>query len=702
MLLYEAGGAKPESIMRTDIVTKTILSALLFIAVVPCCVVKAQPRTDTVITDGWTISPIADTDKRAERRSVTLPHTWNAVYDDGRRHYNRETMVYRRTLNVTPDMAGRRLFLYFEGVNSVADVYVNRRWAGSHKGGYTAFCIEITDLVKAGDNNLEVWAGNALRTDVLPISGDFNVYGGIHRPVRLIVTAQDCISPLFYGSSGVLIRQDSVTQDRADITVTAKLSLTGKASGLALRATMTDTDGRTVALAETPARSESVDQRLTVDRPVLWHGRKNPYIYKVKVELLKSGEVIDCVEQHTGLRSFSVDPERGFMLNGRHYDLYGFNRHEDFKGSGSAMTPAQHETDMRLVMESGATMLRLAHYPQGETIYNLADRNGIVLWSEIALCGPGGYDYTGYVPNVEDNARQTMREMVYQKMNHLSVCFWGLFNELLAGDEEPLRQYDNPVPFVKELNALCHSLDPTRLTVFATCVDQKYYLGCSDLIAWNKYFGWQTAESEAAAFFDEARATAEGHPVGVSEYGRGGSIYQHADPLYAAEYTFSGKYHPEEYQTICHEGYWRAFKDCPWLWMKTVWQFSDMQSSIKDEGDTPGINDKGMVTYDRKERKDAYYFYKANWTSEPMLHLCSKRFTVRQHAVTDIKAYTNLENATLYVNGRKIGRATTDDIRRVVWKGVELKPGENVIRVTARNSHTTLEDTCIWRLNVTD
>lgn len=659
---------------------------------------QQPPRTDTVINDGWTISPISDTNKKAERTAVTLPHTWNAAYADGRRHYNRETMVYRRTLDVTPQMAGRRLFLYFEGVNSVAEVYVNRRTAGTHKGGYTAFCIEITDMVRQGGNLVEVWAGNALRTDVLPISGDFNVYGGIHRPVRLIVTGRDCISPLFYGSPGVLVRQDKVGKDRADITVTTKLSLEGGATGLTLRTSVIDASGRMVATAEDAAGGGSVDQRLVIDRPVLWHGRENPYLYTVRVELLRGSEVVDCVTERTGLRSFSVDPGRGFFLNGRRYDLYGFNRHEDFKGVGSAMTLGQHEADMRLVMESGATMLRLAHYPQGETIYRLADERGIVLWSEIALCGPGGYDYTGYVPSVEDNARQTLREMVYQKMNHPSVCFWGLFNELLAGDEEPLRQYDDPVPFVRELNDLCHRLDPTRPTTFATCVDQRYYAGCADLIAWNKYFGWRTAREEAAAFFDEARALAAGVPVGVSEYGRGGSIAQHADPLYADGYDFPGGYHPEEYQAACHEGYWLALKERPWLWTKTVWQFADMQSSIKDEGDTPGINDKGMVTYDRATRKDAFYFYKANWNPEPMLHLCSKRFAVRRHAVTDVKAYTNLREAVLYVNGEKIGRAKTDGVCRAVWRGVRLKPGENTVRVAGKNGKATLEDVCVWTL----
>lgn len=678
--------------MKRNIIT----AAMLLIAAITAATAQAQPRTDTEINEGWTVAPIAETNMKAKRTPVTLPHTWNAAYDDGKRHYNRETMVYRRKLDVTPQMQGRRLFLYFEGVNSVADVYVNRRSACTHKGGYTAFCVEITGMVGPGDNELEVWAGNALRSDVLPISGDFNVYGGIHRPVRLITTGPDCISPLFYGSPGVLIRQDKADAGRAELTVTTMLSITTGDASLRLRTTITDAAGRTVARDETAATGSSVSQRLAVDRPNLWQGRENPYLYDVRVELMRGQQVIDCVTQHTGLRSFSVDAERGFMLNGRPYPLYGFNRHEDFKGYGSAMGRSQHETDMQLIMESGATMVRLSHYPQGETIYNLSDERGIVLWSEIALCGPGGYDYTGYVNNVADNARQTLHEMVYQKMNHPSVCFWGIFNEVLVSDGKRFREYDDPLPMIRELNDLYHRLDPTRLTTFATCVDQTRYLGCSDLIAWNKYTGWKNAETDAAKFFDNARRNSGGTPVGVSEYGRGGSTVQHADPLYYKEDDVPGTYHPEEYQAVCHEGYWRAIKERPWLWTKTVWQFSDMQSSIKDEGDTPGINDKGMVTYDRKTRKDAFYFYKANWNPQPMLHLCSKRFDRRKHPVTDIKAYTNLKEATLYVNGKKIGPARPDDIRRAVWKGGGLDEGRNTIRIVGKSGKTVIEDSCTW------
>lgn len=286
--------------------------------------------------------------------------------------------------------------------------------------------------------------------------------------------------------------------------------------------------------------------------------------------------------------------------------------------------------------------------------------------------------------------------MIYQKYNHPSVCFWGLFNELLISDGKKFQEYDNPVAFVKELNEICRSIDSTRLTTFATCVDQKSYLGCSDLIAWNKYFDWKSSEQFAAKFFDNARSTSDGQPVGVSEYGRGGSALQHADHLYHKEYRNPSTYHPEEYQATCHEGYWSAFRLRNYLWTKTIWQFADCQSSIKNEGDTPGINDKGMMTYHRQTKKDAFYFYKANWSTTPMLHLCSKRFTNRTYPETNIKAYTNMREATLYVNGKKIGASRADSINRVEWKGVTLQQGENVILVKAKHGKTSLEDSCKW------
>lgn len=678
---------------------KRLILIIIAVATVVCALAASAPRRTITLADGWTIKPISNTNRNAKRTAVSIPHTWNATYPAGSHYYNRETMVYERQIDITPHMQGKRLFLYFEGVNSVADVFVNRRSAGTHKGGYTAFCIEITGMVKPGANSLEVWASNAFRTDVLPISGDFNVYGGIHRPVHLIATQQDCISPLFHASPGVLVRQDSVSPERADISVETLLSMAGGKSGATVRVSVKDHTGRVVAQSRAKAEGPSVTQKLSVSRPTLWQGKRQPYLYTVEAELESGGSVADRVTVKTGLRSFRVDPERGFMLNGAPYPLYGFNRHDDFKGVGSALLPHHYRRDMQLIEESGATMIRLAHYPHGNPIYHLADSCGIVLWSEIPLCGPGGYLFAGYVDNVADNARQTAREMVYQKFNHPSVCFWGIFNELLVDEaDERLKSYDPPVPMAKEINRIFHQADPSRLTCFATCAGQSFYHDCADLIAWNKYFGWKDADLQAARFFDARRTEAKGKPVGVSEYGRGGSTVQHADPRHYKADKVGGRTHPEEYQTLCHEGYWKAFARRPWLWARLIWQMADMQSCIKDEGDTPGVNDKGMITYDRRTRKDAFYFYKANWNPEPMLHLAAKRFVTRRHALTDVKAFTNLKHATLYVNGRKIGRGRTDSICRIVWPEISLKKGENTIRVEGRHNGKTLTDQCRWVL----
>ncbi|MBQ8467915.1 MAG: beta-galactosidase [Prevotella sp.] len=596
-------------------------------------------------------------------------------------------MVYSRTLAVTPQMAEGRLFLYFEGVNSVADVFVNRKTIGRHKGGYTAFCLEITDHVHIGDNTIDVWAGNAFRTDVLPISGDFNVYGGIHRPVHLIVTGKDCISPLFYSSPGVLVHQNKVNQAQAAITVETILSLKSGKQGLRLYAQVADMQGRLVASGEAAANSDRVSLPMTITKPIHWHGRQNPYLYNVKVELKDGEYVLDSQTVQTGLRYFSVDSEKGFFLNGQCYPLRGFNRHEDVDGKGSALTAEDHKRDMQLISETGATFIRLSHYPQSRCFYDLADRQGMVLWSEIPLVGPGGYDFTGYVKNVEENARQVALEMIYQNYNHPSVCFWGLFNELLV-DEGRFREWDHPVDFIRSLNTLVKEADPSRLTTFATCVSHAHYLGCSDLMAWNKYFRKPGNYSKVRQFYEEARQTTAGQPLGISEYGDAGSINIHYDPRYDRV-----RDHAENYQLLTHEGYWKAIKDMDWLWCKTIWQFSDMQSSIRHEGDRDGVNDKGMVTYDRKTRKDIYYFYKAQWNPEPMVYITDRRFVNRKHEVTDVKVYSNQKDATLYVNGNIIAKQQSDDINRIVFKGVHLSKGKNTIRVKAGK----LSDECIWR-----
>lgn len=677
---------------------RTIFFLFLLGGVLVSLVAKADdnPRTFILLDKGWGYRPVSDTGLKSSMKQVTVPHTWNANYIPGTRSYNREMMVYRRDLEITPDMKDKRLFLYFEGVNSSATVLVNNKSVGSHKGGYTAFCMEVTDYAKQGINKLEVWVTNAYNLEILPISGDFNIYGGIHRPCHLLVTEQDCISPLFYASPGVFIHQDKVSEKLAQITVETMLSLSGKKQGLKVRTTIEDAKGNIISQnIEQNVTNENVKQPFVIDHPVLWNAKQNPHLYKVIVELLDNGKVIDRVEQRTGLRYFSVDADKGFFLNGKYLDLYGFCLHEEVEGKGSALSAEDHERDMELVKESGATSLRLVHYPHSESIYHLSDENGIVLWTEIPMVGPGGYDFCGFIntDGLKEHARQVLKELVYQKYNHPSICFWGIFNEIRTN-------YDNAEPFARELHELYKEIDPSRLTTLASCDDPKFYQNCSDLMAWNKYIGWygsRNAPETAGNFFDKAKAASNGKPVAISEYG-GGANVEHHFSMKENDVKPSGQFHPEEGQTYIHEGNWSAFAQRPYMWAKYIWVFADFQSSIRNEGGKPGINDKGLVTYDRKIKKDAFYFYKANWSTEPMIYITSRRFTERPEANVQVKVYSNLRENTLYVNGKKIGKQKSDSLHRVVWQNVTLSKGENRIRVEGKSKAGVIEDTCVWYL----
>ena len=643
------------------------------------------------LDEGWGLIPITTVRKNPAQIKVTVPHTWNATYPEGSTLYNREMMIYQRNLDVSADMENKRLFLYFEGINSAADVFVNKKTVGTHLGGYTACSFEITDYVKQGSNLLEVWVSNAYRTDILPISGDFNVYGGIHRPCHLIVTEQNCISPIFYASPGVFIHQQNISERSADITVETLLSLKGIKEGLTLKTIVSDANNKVVASNETAVTAENVKQPLQIASPTLWNGKNNPYLYHVTVELYENGVLTDKVCQRTGFRYFSVDPDKGFFLNGKLLDLYGFCRHEDVKGKGSALTMEDYRNDMDLILESGATAMRLAHYPHAEPMYDLSDEHGIVLWTEIPFCGPGGFAHTGFVKNVENNGRLAVKELVYQKYNHPSIIFWGIFNEILVTDGGMFVGYDDPIPFIRELNAIFKELDHSRLTTIATCVDQKYYLGASDLLGWNKYFGWENAKDNYGNFFDNSRLTSEGQAVGVSEYGAAASIHHHSSTP-----RTSSSFHPEEAQNFLHENAWDAFIKRPYLWCKFIWVFTDFQSYFRKEGDTDGINDKGLITYDRKVKKDAFFFYKANWNPEPMIYISSRRFVERTEARTNVRVYTNLPEATLYINGKMIGKQKKDSIGRMVWEGVSLTKGNNEIRVEGKSGKQTLTDSCVW------
>ncbi|WP_121808949.1 glycoside hydrolase family 2 protein [Mucilaginibacter kameinonensis] len=642
----------------------------------------------------WKFHFAYDIRKQPEKINVTLPHTWNAGdVLKGKANYAREAGIYEKNFLVKESWKNKRLFLYFEGANSVAAVLINRHFITEHKGGYTAFCIEITDWVKPGEtNNIEVQVSNAYRTDVLPLCGDFNVYGGIHRPVSLLVTSKDCISPLDYASPGVYLTPKILSDKTAEVNITTKLSV-HNTGDLKLRTDILDA-GKNIIASTTNSISnkQQCNQTINLKQPHLWNGKADPYLYTVNVSLMNNEVVIDQVTQPLGFRTYRVDADKGFILNGKYLDLHGVGFHEDVEGKASAVDSVDLNKDMELIKEIGATAIRLTHYPHGKYFYDLCDRNGMVVWSEIPFVGPGGYTGAGYLKNpaLESQARQVLTEMIRQNYNHPAICFWGLFNELKL-------DHDDPVPFLKQLNELAKQEDSTRLTTAATFLDGSQFNQVSDIIAWNKYYGWYDGEfKQIGVWADKTHHDYPQKPFAVSEYGAGGSPFKHAENKDKPD--ADGKFHPEEWQTRYHEVNWQELYKRPFVWGKFVWALADFGSSVRTEGDADGINDKGLVTYNRAVKKDAFYFYKANWNTEPMLYITDRRNTVRHQQATAVKVYSTKPNVKLMLNGVAVKGGKANDFHTTIWDNITLQKGKNKIEVSSNVDGRLLEDSCEWTL----
>jgi beta-galactosidase len=625
---------------------------------------------------------------------VNIPHTWNLTDAGvGKLNYYRGLGIYRRKIDFN-NYKGKRVFIRFEGVNSKAEVYLNNRLVGTHEGGYTAFAFELTSFIEPNkENELTVKANNSYDGNIPPLIGDFNFYGGIHRPVSLVVTSANCIDILDYASPGVYLIQKSVTHQSAEVDVKTKLSIQEWSNDLSLAIKVLDHNGQ-VVIEKSQAISKNQLKELTIPvrmhEPTLWNGKINPYLYQVEVALKKGKETIDLVVQPLGLRFFQVDKENGFFLNGNYLDLYGACRHEDVFGKGSALTQEDHELDMALINELGATTIRLTHYPHSSYFYELLDQNGIVTWTEIPLVGPGGYAWQGFTktPQFFTNAKNVLLEMIRQNYNHPSIFFWGLYNELKM-------EGDSPVELIKELNKILKEEDPYRLSVAATFVEDKELNNITDLIAWNKYYGWYGGDpSMIGIWADKAHKEYPKQAISVSEYGAGASIQHHEEVLVAP--TPTGKWHPEGWQAFFHEEHWKALAKRPFVWSKHIWLLHDFSASHRTEGDRDGINDKGLVTYDRQVKKDAFYFYKANWNKQPMIYLTSKRFAQRKNEVTEVKVYSNTEKVTLEVNGKLIGVKEPDEFQMAVFKEVNLQKGKNIIKVIGVKEEITIEDVGQW------
>ena len=655
-------------------------------------------RQDILLNNDWNFRFSHQVQKGTEVR-VDLPHTWNA--QDalcGKIDYKRGIGNYEKNLFIRPEWKGKRLFIRFEGVNNIADVFINRRHIGEHRGGYGAFIFEITGKVEYGkENSILVRVNNGEQLDIMPLVGDFNFYGGIYRDVHLLITDETCISPLDYASPGVRLIQDSVSHRYAKVRAIVDLS-NGSSGNQEVELNVRLLDGQRVVKEGTKnvnlSGNEVMQQELTfeIDQPHLWNGRQDPFLYQAEVTLFRNGQMVDRVTQPLGLRFYRIDPDKGFFLNGKHLPLQGVCRHQDRSEVGNALRPQHHEEDVALMLEMGVNAVRLAHYPQATYFYDLMDKNGIIVWAEIPFVGPGGYNDKGFVdlPAFRANGKEQLKELIRQHYNHLSICVWGLFNELTELG-------DNPVEYIKELNVLAHQEDTTRPTTSAS--NQMGDLNfITDAIAWNRYDGWYGGTpADLGKWLDRMH---KDHPeicIAISEYGAGASIYHQQDSLVKTVPT--SWWHPENWQTYYHIENWKTISSRPYVWGSFVWNMFDFGAAHRTEGDRPGINDKGLVTFDRKVRKDAFYFYKANWNrEEPMLYLTGKRNTVRTQRLQTITAFTNLSGAELFVNGKSYGKAIPDSYAILEWKNVELEPGENEIKVVSTNKKLPLSDSFHCRL----
>ena len=645
-------------------------------------------RHNQLLNDNWQFRFGHQVEKNTVAR-VDLPHTWNAQDAlSGRTDYKRGLGHYERRLFVPADWKGQRLYLRFEGANSIADLFVNGRHAGQHRGGYGAFVFEITDFVNYGKaNTLRVSVNNAETLELMPLVGDFNFYGGLYRDVHLVRTGPTCISLLDHGSSGIRLVQDSVSKDYAAIRALVALSNgsdTATQAEVLLRLLDGDREVAAQRLTLTLPPDSSVEGSLPVSlrRPHLWDGRRDPFRYRAEVSLWRNGHEVDRVEQPLGLRYYHIDPERGFFLNGRHLPLRGVCRHQDRSEVGNALRREHHDEDAAIMAEMGANAVRLAHYPQAEYFYDLMDRYGFIVWAEIPFVGPGGYSDEGFVNLLafRQNGREQLVELIRQHYNHPSIVVWGLFNELsMRGDD--------PVPYIKELNDLAHREDPTRLTVAASNTDGALNF-VTDAMAWNRYDGWYGGTPAGLGqWLDHMHTTHPDLRIAISEYGAGASLYHQQDTLVKTVAT--SFWHPENWQTHYHMANWREISARPFVWGSFIWNLFDFGAAHRHEGDRVGINDKGLVSFDRRTRKDAFYFYKANWNKEiPLLYLAERRCTRRTRPVQTFMAFTNQPEAELFVNGTSCGHAKTDSLGTVRWNGVRLRPGENEIRVVSgRGTH---------------
>ena len=575
------------------------------------------------------------TGPKGVRQEVELPHTWNAKDgQDGGNDYWRGTCSYdARFVKPTYDTEAERVYLQFHGVNASATVYLNGQVVTTHNGGYSTFRVDVTEVLQE-ENYIKVDVDNSVNDKVYPQKADFTFYGGIYRDVELLIVSKEHFCLDYYGGPGIQYTTQ-LDGETAKVSVRTYLCEEAQKSGAKVQIQLLDDVGTVVA------EGQGTEAELLIEKAHLWDGLNDPYLYRIVATLTKEEQILDEVSCNCGVRTFSFSPKDGFYLNGRHYPLHGVSRHQDWRGIGNAITIENMETDMELIREVGANTIRLAHYQHCQYFYDLCDRVGMIVWAEIPYISE-------HMPNGRENTFSQMKELIVQNFNHPCIVTWGVSNEItISGRRHKKDMLDNH----RALQRLCEEMDPTRpttLACFAMCLHWNPVAHITDLVGWNLYLGWYVP-----GFFLNDLWIGLWHLLYpnrclcYSEYGAEGMPNLHSKRPRRGDNT-------EEYQCKYHEFMLECFKRHPYMWGTYYWNMFDFAADARDQGGEPGMNHKGMITFDRKIKKDTFYLYKAYWTDEPMVHLAGKRYEYRTGKTTVITVYSNQREVALYHNGKLV------------------------------------------------
>ncbi len=573
-----------------------------------------------------------------EGENISLPHTWNATDgQDGGNDYFRGTCLYVKTLNNADLPEADRYYLEICGANSSAEVFVGGEKLCRHDGGYSTFRVDLTDKITDA-TDIAITVDNAPNETVYPQMADFTFYGGLYRNVNLICVNETHFDLDYYGAPGIAITPKVSGSDaEVEVEVFVKNLKEGQKIAYTLYSKEEKELGKIVS-ADTVVTFNIHDVHL-------WNGKADPYLYSLKAEIVEGDTVLDNVCSRFGCRTFKIDPENGFILNGKEYPLRGVSRHQDWLGIGNALKPEHHKADIDFILEMGANTIRLAHYQHDQYFYDLCDEAGLVIWAEIPYISK-------HMPTGRENTITQMKELIAQNYNHPSIVVWGLSNEIsIAGSSEDLLENHNI------LNDLAHEMDKTRLTTIAAvsmCKIDDPYLQIPDVVSYNHYFGWYGGDTSMnGPWFDKFHAKYPNIPIGMSEYGCEALNWHTSNPR-QGDYT-------EEYQAYYHEELIKQLFTRKYIWATHVWNMFDFGADARAEGGENGQNHKGLMTMDRKYKKDSFYAYKAWLSDEPFVHLCGKRYIDRTEDTTRVTVYSNLPEVELFVNGKSLGKKAAED-----------------------------------------